>query len=95
MNDVPRSRRAEAWASTMHGAPAPVPGVAARWAHADSSAKVGEVAAWDRAAREEAEADHAAPGATVARGAWQFAGTGDSGAPACPLCARVESKSEQ
>lgn len=33
--------------------------------------------------------------ATVARGAWQFGGTGDSDTPACPFCARVETTSEQ
>ena len=69
MTDDPTSRRAEAWASTMHGAPAAVAGVAARFAHADGSAKVGDVTVWDRRAREEAEAHHAAPGATLARGA--------------------------
>jgi dGTPase len=69
MSDLPPTRRAEAWASTMQGAPAAAEGAPARWAHADGSSKVGAVEPWRRAAREQAEAELLATGATFAHGA--------------------------
>ncbi len=64
-SDFAPTARAREWASTMAGV---TDGASATWAHADSSAKVGDVELLDRAAREDLEAATLAPGATLARG---------------------------
>jgi dGTPase len=60
------TERARRWAETMAGYDASGD---LRTAHADSAAKIGEVTPLERAAREAAEAEQLAPGATRASGA--------------------------
>jgi len=64
--DPAPSKRAQQWAATMSGVS---DGAVIRWAHGDSAAKVGDVEPLTRIAREDADAEQMAPGATPARGA--------------------------
>lgn len=65
--DGARTARARTWASTMDGFESPAPGV--RQAHAGAAANLGAFELFDRRARETAEDERLAPGATRAQGA--------------------------